>query len=163
MSYPNKAQNIALLRRNNSIVRAANAAALGVRAWGVNTMADLWRDRRDQVARYRILEQETTDPLAAGLLRDIVSELEADLRALAETDGGGAATRDRTLEPGVIEFYGRKISCLVRNLSEAGAALNMVSPCAVPDRFTLALPLEGISHRCRLVWRRDVEVGVAFQ
>jgi len=126
-------------------------------------MADLWSDRRDQVARYRILEQETTDPLAAGLLRDIVSEMEADLWALAQMDGQGTPARDLTLEPGVIEFYGRKVSCLVRNLSEAGAALDIVSPCAVPDRFTLALPLEGISHRCRLVWRRDVEMGVAFQ
>jgi hypothetical protein len=36
-------------------------------------------ERRDQVARYRVMERETTDPLAAGLLRDIVSELEAEL------------------------------------------------------------------------------------
>jgi hypothetical protein len=38
-----------------------------------------WKERRDQIARYRVLEQETTDPLAARLLHDIVSELEADL------------------------------------------------------------------------------------
>ena len=38
-----------------------------------------WKERRDQVARYRVMEQETTDPLAAGLLRDIVSELEAEM------------------------------------------------------------------------------------
>ena len=29
-----------------------------------------WKERRDQVARYRVMEQETTDPLAAGLRRD---------------------------------------------------------------------------------------------
>jgi hypothetical protein len=34
--------------------------------------------------RYRVLARETTDPLASGLLRDIVSELEADLKELAE-------------------------------------------------------------------------------
>jgi hypothetical protein len=38
-----------------------------------------WKERRDQIARYRVLEHETTDPLAARLLHDIVSELEADL------------------------------------------------------------------------------------
>jgi hypothetical protein len=36
------------------------------------------KERRDQVARYRLMEQETTDPLAARLLRDIVSDLEAE-------------------------------------------------------------------------------------
>jgi len=28
------------------------------------------KERRDQVERYRVLARETTDPLAAGLLRD---------------------------------------------------------------------------------------------
>ena len=37
------------------------------------------KERRDQVARYRVMEQETTDPLAAGLLRGIVLELEAEM------------------------------------------------------------------------------------
>jgi hypothetical protein len=46
--------------------------------------------------------------------------------------------RDQVLEPGVIEFYGSAVLCLVRKLSETGAALDMVRPCVVPDRFTLA-------------------------
>ena len=41
-------------------------------------------ERKHQVERYRWLVQEITDPLAAGLLRDIVSELEAGLNELAE-------------------------------------------------------------------------------
>ena len=32
-----------------------------------------------QVARFRAMEQEVTDPLAARLLHEIVEELEADL------------------------------------------------------------------------------------
>jgi len=43
------------------------------------TDRESWNERRDQVARYRLMEQETTDPLAAALLHDIVSELEANL------------------------------------------------------------------------------------
>ena len=43
------------------------------------TDSEKWKERRDQVARYRVMEQETTDPLAAGLLRDIVSDLEAEM------------------------------------------------------------------------------------
>lgn len=33
-----------------------------------------------QIARYRFLERETTDPLAESLLHSIVVELEADLK-----------------------------------------------------------------------------------
>ena len=58
------------------------------------------KERRDQVARYRVMEQETTDPLAAGLLRDIVSELEAEM------DEQWTALCDRLVEPGMIEFHG---------------------------------------------------------
>ncbi|HVX76069.1 MAG TPA: hypothetical protein VHB49_08075 [Bradyrhizobium sp.] len=36
-------------------------------------------ERNHKVMRYRVLEREVTDPLAAGLLREIVSEMEADL------------------------------------------------------------------------------------
>jgi hypothetical protein len=71
--------------------------------------------------------------------------------------------RDQVLEPGVIEFHGRTVLCLVRKLSEKCAQLDMVRPCAVPDRFTLAFPLEETSRPCRLVWRREAEMGVAFQ
>ena len=71
--------------------------------------------------------------------------------------------RDQVLEPGVIEFHGRTVLCLVRKLSETSAELDMVRPCVVPDRFTLTFPLEGTNYRCRLVWRREAEMGLAFQ
>src|SRR6516165_10188796 len=120
---PNKAQNTILSRRNNSTVRAANELPRwGVRAWGDAIMTEIgeWKERRDQVARYRVLEEETTDPLAASLLHDIILEMEADLRQATEVNEQEIAARDLALEPGVIEFYGRTISCLVRNLSETG-------------------------------------------
>jgi hypothetical protein len=58
-----------------------NVTALGVRAWGDITMtdSDSWKEHRNQVARYRAMEQETTDPFAARLLHDIVLDLEAEL------------------------------------------------------------------------------------
>jgi hypothetical protein len=37
------------------------------------------REREVQIARYRLLEREVTDPLAATLLHEIVQELEACL------------------------------------------------------------------------------------
>jgi hypothetical protein len=74
-----------MLRRNNSLIRGANVPVLGVRAWGdiIMTDSESWKERRNQVARYRAMEQETTDPLAARLLHDIVLELEAELEGLS--------------------------------------------------------------------------------
>ena len=39
-----------------------------------------FRELETEIARYRILEREVTDPLAACLLHVIISELEADLQ-----------------------------------------------------------------------------------
>jgi hypothetical protein len=38
------------------------------------------REQEVQLARYRLLEREVTDPLAACLLHSIIEELEAELR-----------------------------------------------------------------------------------
>ena len=78
-----------LPRRNNSLIRGINVPALGVRAWGDITMTDSesWKERRNQVARYRVMEQETTDPLAARLLRDIVRDLEAEFEGSPQSVG----------------------------------------------------------------------------
>ena len=54
------------------------------------TDRESWNERRDQVARYRLMEQETTDPLAAALLHDIGSELEANLVAEVEAQEVGS-------------------------------------------------------------------------
>ncbi|WP_198164398.1 hypothetical protein [Bradyrhizobium jicamae] len=38
-----------------------------------------FKELETEIARYRVLEGEVTDPLAAGLIHVIISELEADL------------------------------------------------------------------------------------
>jgi hypothetical protein len=47
-----------------------------------------FREQEVQIARFRLLEREVTDPLAASLLRIIILELEADLQADWETSRG---------------------------------------------------------------------------
>ena len=117
-------------------------------------------ERKHQVERYRVLAQETTDPLAAGLLRDIISELEAELKELAEMDVCRTAPGG---EPGVLEFHGRTVLCRVRDLSKSGAVLDVISPSLVPERLVLELSSGGSCHRCRLVWRSETGIGVTFQ
>ena len=57
------------------------------------TDSERLKERRNQVARYRAMEQETTDPLAARLLHDIVLDLEAELEGLGNNSSPSKAAR----------------------------------------------------------------------
>ena len=70
------------------------------------------------------------------------------------------APRRRVLKTGSIEFADTTIECTVRDLSGGGAALEVVSPLYIPDRFTLFIQHEQSRRACRIVWRR--RMGVAF-
>lgn len=72
------------------------------------------------------------------------------------------APRHRVLKAGTIEFGGGAIDCVVRNLSETGAALEVPSPVGIPERFTLVVPQEHITRACRVMWRKEKRIGVAF-
>jgi PilZ domain len=72
------------------------------------------------------------------------------------------APRRRTFKAGTIEFGGGAIDCTVRNISETGAALEVVTPLFIPDRFTLFVPTEQLKRPCRIVWRREKRIGVTF-
>ena len=72
------------------------------------------------------------------------------------------AARHRVLKAGTISFGGDGIDCTVRNLSETGAALEVVTPLFIPDRFTLIVPTDQLKRPCHVVWRREKRIGVAF-
>lgn len=69
-------------------------------------------------------------------------------------------TRHRVLKAGTIEFGGGAIDCTVRNISAAGAALDVTSPLGIPAQFTLVT--EGNHLPCRVVWRKEKRIGVTF-
>ncbi|MDX2155750.1 MAG: response regulator [Hyphomicrobiaceae bacterium] len=72
--------------------------------------------------------------------------------------------RSRMLKGGVIAFSARHatIPCVVRDLSEGGARLQVAQSSAVPDTFELIVELDGLEVPCQVVWRKVSEVGVAF-
>jgi hypothetical protein len=70
------------------------------------------------------------------------------------------APRHRVLKAGTIEFNGGAIDCMVRNLSSAGAALDVTSPVGIPAHFTLFT--DGSHFLCRVIWRTEKRIGVAF-
>jgi hypothetical protein len=63
---------------------------------------------------------------------------------------------------GTIEFGGGSIDCTVKNLSDTGAALEVLSPLYVPERFTLVVPTDQLKRRCHVVWRKQRRIGIAF-
>ena len=72
-----------------------------------------------------------------------------------------AAQRQRVLKAGSIEFDGRTVGCMVRNISPTGAALTVTSGF-VPHEFTLKIVASGIRRNCHVVWRKQALIGLAF-
>lgn len=73
-----------------------------------------------------------------------------------------AAPRRRILKGATIEFGGGAIDCTIRNISDLGAALEVVTPLFIPDRFTLYIPSDRFKRHCHIVWRQEHRIGVAF-
>ena len=71
--------------------------------------------------------------------------------------------RRRVLKTATIEFDRGAHSCAVRNLSEAGAALDVPYALAIPHEFTLIMETDQVSRHCRVVWRKDLRLGVTFE
>jgi len=51
---------------------------------------------------------------------------------------------------------------MVRNMSNIGAALDVNSPVGIPEHFTLVFPADGLHMPCRVAWRKQKRIGVAF-
>lgn len=70
--------------------------------------------------------------------------------------------RHRVLKAGTIEFGGGVIDCTIRNLSDAGAALDVTSPVGIPTHFTLLVQADGTHLSCSVIWRKEKRIGVRF-
>ena len=71
-------------------------------------------------------------------------------------------TRLRTIKGAAITFGTISLDCVIRNMSEGGAALEVGSPVGVPDEFTLSFKQNGIRRPCRVAWRSVDRIGVQF-
>ena len=74
-----------------------------------------------------------------------------------------SAARHRILRAAMIEFGGNTIPCMVRNMSDAGAMLDVTTTAEIPELFTLTAKADGNRTLCRLVWRNTKRIGVAFE
>lgn len=71
--------------------------------------------------------------------------------------------RHRTLKGGSIIFgLAAGIDCVIRNLSNEGASLEVESPVGIPDDFTLLIRPETVKRNCHVEWRAANRIGVHF-
>lgn len=71
--------------------------------------------------------------------------------------------RLRTLKGGSILFgVAPAVDCVIRNLSQDGAALDVANPFSIPDEFALLIKPERVKRNCRVVWRSETLIGVQF-
>jgi hypothetical protein len=72
--------------------------------------------------------------------------------------------RHRTLKAGSIIFNrAAGIDCRVRNLSPAGACLEVASQVGIPDEFVLVIDVDHLKQPCHVIWRTSTRMGVEFR
>jgi hypothetical protein len=70
--------------------------------------------------------------------------------------------RQRVFKGGSIQFGTSALDCTVRNLANSGAMLEVASQAAIPHEFMLVVSTDQSHRRCRVIWRKDKRIGVAF-
>jgi hypothetical protein len=80
----------------------------------------------------------------------------------AERRGG---TRRRTLKGACVVFNNGwgAIACVVRNVSETGALLQVASTIGIPTEFALVFDDGGSTQQCMVRWRSQTSLGVRFK
>jgi hypothetical protein len=73
-----------------------------------------------------------------------------------------ATPRQRVFKAGSIEFDGSGVDCTIRNMSPAGAALDVASCVGIPHEVTLKILACNVRQHCFIVWRAEKRIGVAF-
>ena len=75
-----------------------------------------------------------------------------------------SVVRMRTLKAGSISFNrAGGIDCCVRNLSPAGACLEVASQVGIPENFVLVIEHDHLRQNCHVVWRTATRLGVEFK
>lgn len=84
--------------------------------------------------------------------------------AAPATDEHRAALRRRALIAATIRYGGGAVTvdCVVRNISQTGAKIDVPEGASLPGTFELVIPQKNVAHRCELRWRRAGEAGIAF-
>jgi hypothetical protein len=65
-------------------------------------------------------------------------------------------------EPAFVSAGGSVMSCVVRNISPDGAAIDVQNPAFVPARFRLVMANGATVHDCNVAWIQKNRIGLTF-
>jgi hypothetical protein len=65
-------------------------------------------------------------------------------------------------EPAYVSSEGSVMSCMVRNISPEGAAIDVENPAYVPAHFRLVMASDSSVYECSIVWIQQKRIGVTF-
>jgi hypothetical protein len=73
--------------------------------------------------------------------------------------------RDKVLFGGMAEIgqRGTTTDCVVRNISDRGACIELDPATRLPDEVNLAVARKGRSYLAQIIWRQADKVGLAFR
>lgn len=74
------------------------------------------------------------------------------------------AVRTRTYLGGTIGFtqHASTLPCIVRNVTPAGAKIELQQRAKLPDEINLTIAQHGECRRARIVWHHAGDAGIAF-
>jgi hypothetical protein len=70
--------------------------------------------------------------------------------------------RRRLLKSGNILLGKHPVPCIIRNISERGACLQVQTTTGIPAIFDFQRAGEPTVRRCKTIWRDDTRIGVMF-
>jgi PilZ domain len=65
-------------------------------------------------------------------------------------------------EPAYVSAAGSVMSCMVRNISPDGAAIDVENPAFVPEQFRLVMAKDSSIRECKVIWIQQKRIGLAF-
>jgi hypothetical protein len=65
-------------------------------------------------------------------------------------------------EPAYVSSAGSVMSCVVRNISPEGAAIDVENPAFVPEQFRLVMAKDSSIRECKVIWIQQKRIGLAF-
>jgi PilZ domain-containing protein len=65
-------------------------------------------------------------------------------------------------EPAYVSSGGSVMSCVVRNISLDGAAIDVENTAFVPPRFRLVMARDSSVRECQIAWIQKGRIGLSF-
>jgi hypothetical protein len=73
------------------------------------------------------------------------------------------ASRSRVMDMALIRFGEMSVGCVIRNLTDEGAALDVGPQSDIPNQFALIVMAKKKIYSCNIVWRKNHRIGVSFR